>query len=107
MAKYSDGLDAVASALAQPSRRQILSRLSTGEATSSELSELTGIGLPTIAKHAAALADAGLITSRKSGRVVTHRIRTVGFDDLQTWIATRKLFWDTQLDSLERHLEKP
>lgn len=105
MANYQDGLDAVTSALTQSTRRQILDRLCTGTATSSDLSELTGVGLPTIAKHIATLTAAGLISARKSGRVVTHRIRLAGFDELQAWIATRRSFWDNQLDALERHLE--
>ncbi|WP_052460503.1 ArsR/SmtB family transcription factor [Microbacterium gorillae] len=107
MTKYADGLDTVASALASATRRQILSRLDVGGATSSELSELTGVGLPTIAKHAEILAHAGLLTSHKSGRVVTHHARMSGLDELQIWIATRKSFWDNQFDSLEKHLEKP
>lgn len=105
MAKYSDGLDAVTTAIAQPVRRSILTRLEHGPATSSDLSALTGVGLPTIAKHVALLADAGLIVSQKTGRVVTHRLRPDGFAGLQDWIATRASFWDNQLDALHDHLE--
>lgn len=107
MAKYYDGLDSVTTALAQPTRRQILGRLGYGRATSSQLSEITGIGLATIAKHTAVLSQAGLITSEKSGRVVTHQIVPNGLDDFESWISTRKSFWNDQLNALENHVENP
>lgn len=100
MVKYSDGLDAVATALAHPGRRQIVSRLGTGPATSSELAAEVGIGLPALHKHLALLSTAGVIDSHKTGRVVTHRLRGESLQRFDSWLATRTSFWTHQLATL-------
>ena len=105
MVKYSDGLDGVAAALGYPGRRQVVDRLRAGPATSSELAELLGIGLPAVTKHLALLAGAGVIHSAKSGRVVTHLLDDERLRAYAVWLGTRESFWHNQLDALNDHLE--
>lgn len=100
MAKYFDGLDEVASALASAGRRQLVATLTVGPATSTELARTLGIGLPGVHKHLAALAAAELITSRKIGRVVTHRLRVEPLQRYDAWLAARTAFWQQQLNAL-------
>lgn len=98
-------IDAVAGALANPRRRAILSHLCRGPATTSELAEVAGAAMPTMQQHLERLRSAGLITSAKDGRVVTHHADLSPLDDLETWIATRRSFWSTHLDALADLLE--
>jgi DNA-binding transcriptional ArsR family regulator len=107
MAKYSDGLDELASALAHSGRRHIVDRLRAGPATTSELAGLLEVGLPAVTKHLGLLADAGLTRSTKSGRIVTHRLAPERLADYSTWLATRESFWHHQLDELTNYLESP
>ena len=106
MAKYSVGLDAVAGALASAGRRQIVDRLRAGPATSSELAALLDVGLPAVTKHLAALGQARLVRSAKTGRTVTHRLDPAPLRDYTTWLATRESFWHGQLDTLSAHLKE-
>ena len=70
MVKYQTiDLDAVFSALADPTRRAIIEKLSTGSATVTELAEPFSMSLPAVSKHLAVLAQAGLIETEKEGRV--------------------------------------
>ncbi|MDQ6658220.1 MAG: winged helix-turn-helix domain-containing protein [Actinomycetota bacterium] len=106
--KYSDRVDSVdlvAHALANSGRRAVVTRLSNGSATSSELAELLGVGLPAAHKQLALLRAAGLIESTKIGRTVTNTLRPDGLDDLEDWIATRKSFWSNQFDALAHAVE--
>lgn len=100
MVKYLDGLDAVATALAHPGRRQAVTLLGGGPASSSRLAGVLGIGLPAMHKHLAVLTTAGLIESTKAGRVVTHRLRVEPLRRYAGWLAERSAFWNTQLDAL-------
>src|SRR4051794_10594440 len=106
MVKYADGLDAVASALAHPGRRQIVDRLRSGPATTSELAALLDIGLPAVTKHLGLLGAAGVLTAAKSGRTVTYRLDPDRLLDYSTWLAARRSFWHGQLDALTDYLEE-
>lgn len=105
MVEYSDGLDEVAHSIAHRGRRAIVATLSGGAASSSQLAQLLGIGLPALHKHLQLLRAAAPIASAKSGRTDSHTIRRDGLDSLADWIATRKLFWDNQFDALADHVE--
>lgn len=107
LAAYDDGLDAVATALAHRGRRQVVARLATGPATSSELAADLAVALPTLQRHLGVLDRAGLLDSRKTGRVVTHRLRPEPLRDLDTWLTTRTSFWTHRLDALDRSLAAP
>ena len=104
MVKYSDGLDAVAGALAHAGRRQLIGTLQRGPATSSQLAAELGIGLPALHKHLVVLAGAELIASHKAGRVVTHRLRRGPLLRYDDWLAARAGFWHDRLDALAESL---
>lgn len=105
MVKCVDRVDAVAQALANGGRRAVVTRLSGGPATSSELAELIGVGLPAVHRQLALLRAAGLVESAKAGRTVTNTLRPDGLDDLADWIASRKSFWSHQFGALASAVE--
>jgi DNA-binding transcriptional ArsR family regulator len=98
-------VDEVFAALADPTRRAMLSRLRTGEASISELAEPFPVSLPAIAKHVRVLERAGLLTHRKTGRVRWCRIAGDRLKLASDWLDTYRDFWTTQLDALASHLE--
>jgi DNA-binding transcriptional ArsR family regulator len=97
-------LDAVFGALADPTRRDILARLSDGEASVTELAEPFEMSLPAVSKHLGVLEDAGLLTREKEGRVRHCRIVSEPMEEALRWIARYGKFWETQFDSLEEFL---
>jgi DNA-binding transcriptional ArsR family regulator len=101
--KHSQGeLDALFSALADPTRRDILLRLAEGDAPVTKLAEPLPISLPAVSRHLRVLEAAGLVARRRDGRV--HRISLVAepmVDGLE-WMAVFGRFWEHQLDALER-----
>ncbi len=103
----TERLDRVFSALADPTRRAILARLATGEATVSELAAPFDMRQPTISKHLRVLEDAGLI---RQGRDAQRRPRTlvVGgpLEEADAWLAPFRAQWERRLDGLQAFLEK-
>jgi DNA-binding transcriptional ArsR family regulator len=97
-------LDAVFSALADPTRREIVARLSEGEASVTELAEPFEISLPAVSKHLGVLEDAGLLTREKDGRVRHCHLVNEPLEDVLKWIARYGRFWEDQFDSLEEYL---
>jgi DNA-binding transcriptional ArsR family regulator len=107
MVKQSSGsLDAVFSALADPTRRQIVSRLSEGEATVTELAEPFKMSLPAVSKHLTVLEGAGLLTREKEGRIRHCRLVAEPMQEALEWIARYGSFWESQFDSLGEYLQK-
>jgi DNA-binding transcriptional ArsR family regulator len=100
-------LDATFAALADPTRRAIVERLSRGEASVSELAEPFDMSLPAVSKHLSVLEDAGLIARRRDGRVRHCELREEPMRAAIQWIAAYGRFWDDQLDSLAQFLSKP
>jgi DNA-binding transcriptional ArsR family regulator len=100
-------LDATFSALADPTRRAIVERLTRGEASVGELAEPFAISLPAISKHLTVLERAGLVVRTKEGRVRHCRLIEEPMRDALGWMATYGRFWETQLDSLGRFLSEP
>jgi DNA-binding transcriptional ArsR family regulator len=94
------GLDRVFQALADPSRRDIVERLSRGPATVSELARPLAMSLPAVVQHLHVLEASGLIASQKVGRVRTCRIEPTALDSAQSWITARKKTWESRLDRL-------
>lgn len=97
-------LDAVFGALADPTRRAILSRLREGEASVSEVAEPFAVSLQAVSKHLRVLEDAGLVERRVEGR--THRLRLAqaSLDQAAGWLHEQRSFWNDRLDELESHL---
>jgi DNA-binding transcriptional ArsR family regulator len=97
-------LDAVFSALSDPTRRRIIARLRAGEASVSDLAQPFEITLPAVTKHLAVLERAGLVKHRKRGRVRTCRLVAAPLRSAEAWIAPYRIFWDKRFDALEAHL---
>ena len=105
MVKYNtDALSMTFAALSDPTRRAILVRLADGEATVGEIARPFEISLPAVSKHLAVLANAGLITRSKEGRVRRCGMRAEPLHGAYDWIRTYRRFWEDRLDSLEAYL---
>lgn len=97
-------LDRTFAALADPVRRGMLSRLSKGPASVSELAAPFAISLPAVMQHLKALENSGLIASEKKGRVRTVRLEPGTLSAAERWIHDRRAEWDARLDRFEAHL---
>lgn len=106
MAKFSNQLDRTFSALSDPTRRAIVSRLCTGPASVGELSEPFNIALPTLLKHVRVLEQCGLVSSEKVGRVRTCRIETGALRASDEWLRQHLSLWEKRLDRLEQHIKR-
>ncbi|MFJ2033294.1 ArsR/SmtB family transcription factor [Streptosporangium sp. NPDC087985] len=99
-------LDRTFAALADPTRREILVRLSRGPASVSELAEPFGMTLTGLKKHIQVLEDARLVTTEKVGRVRTCRLGPDHLEGAMHWIDTYRRQWERRLDGLETYLER-
>jgi DNA-binding transcriptional ArsR family regulator len=93
-------------ALGDATRFAVVERLLHGPASVSELAAPHPMALPPFMKHLRVLEDAGLIRSKKQGRVRTCSIRADAFDDLDVWFRDRRGLWRTRFDRLETQLRK-
>jgi DNA-binding transcriptional ArsR family regulator len=98
-------LDATFAALSDATRRGILARLATGEASVTELAKPYDMSLPAVSKHLRVLESAGLVARSKDGRVHRCRLEAAPMKSAADWIAHYRQFWEAQLDSLQRYLE--
>jgi DNA-binding transcriptional ArsR family regulator len=101
MVKHPAGLDETCAALADPTRRGILTALAGGDRSVSELAEPFDISLPGISKHLTVLERAGLIARWREGRVRRCRLEREPLADALRWIAEYGRFWEQRFDSLE------
>ena len=99
-------LDATFGALADPTRRAILDRLSNGESTVTRLAEPFNVSLPAISKQLRVLERAGLLTQEKDGRVRRCRLEAGPMKEASEWINRYQRFWEAQLDSLAGYLDQ-
>jgi DNA-binding transcriptional ArsR family regulator len=97
--------DLVFHALADPSRRAIYESLTRGEAAVKELTARFDISQPAVSQHLAALKQAGLVSSRREGRLVYYRVEPNGMKPLIDWISRYRAFWTEHLGRLEQLLE--
>jgi DNA-binding transcriptional ArsR family regulator len=97
-------LDRTFSALADPTRRQILGRLSEGPASISELATPFGMTLTGIKKHVQVLEGARLVTTEKVGRTRQCRLGPEQLDDAVDWIEMYRSMWERRLDGIEAYL---
>jgi DNA-binding transcriptional ArsR family regulator len=93
-------------ALADPSRRAIFESLTRGEAAVKELTARFPISQPAVLQHLGSLKDAGLVSSRRSGRCVYYRVDPRGVQSLIDWITHYRAFWTERVDRLEQVLER-
>ena len=93
-------------AIADPSRRQILDLLRTGERPAGELVQLTGLSQPGVSKHLKTLRKAGLVNVRVDGQRRLYRLEAGELAALDAWLNPFRSFWSERLDALGDHLEK-
>lgn len=93
-------LDLLFQALADPTRRQIVDRLSRGPASVSELAKPFAMSLPAVVQHLQVLEQSGLVRSEKTGRVRTCSIDAAAMTSAEHWLNQRRLLWEQRLDRL-------
>ena len=106
MPNQSAALDLAFQALADPTRRRMVARLSRGPASVSELARPLTISLPAVLQHLHMLEQSGLVRSEKKGRVRTCRIEPGTLSAAEQWIGEQRALWAAQLDRLEAYLEE-
>ncbi|HYI64120.1 MAG TPA: metalloregulator ArsR/SmtB family transcription factor [Allosphingosinicella sp.] len=104
MLNESTRLDLAFQALADPTRRGMLARLSRAPASVSELARPFAISLPAVMQHLQLLEASGLVRSEKNGRVRTCRLEPKAFAGAESWIAEQRALWEARLDRLEDYL---
>ena len=105
MLNESRHLDLAYHALADPTRRGMLARLSRAPASVSELARPFSMSLPAVMQHLQLLEASGLIRSEKKGRVRTCRIEPAALAVAESWIAAQRRLWEGRADRLEDYLE--
>ena len=100
-----ESLDRVFAALADPTRRAILSRLAAGEATVNELVAPFALSQPTISKHLQVLRDVGLVTVRREGRRTMYRTNAETLRTVHDWSGMFAQYWRGQLRPIKTHAE--
>ena len=105
MINQSSDLDRLFHALADPARRAIVERLSRGPAPVSELARPLPMSLPAAMQHLGVLEAAGLVSSRKLGRVRTCAIEAGALSQAEQWINARRIEWEHRLDRLGDYLK--
>jgi DNA-binding transcriptional ArsR family regulator len=98
-------LDATFHALADPTRRAILARLTEGEATVNELAAPFDISLPAISRHLKVLERAGLISRGRDAQYRPCRLETANLEAAQDWIGQHRQQWEERFDRLSDFLE--
>jgi DNA-binding transcriptional ArsR family regulator len=105
MVKYS-ALDGTFAALADPTRREILERLSDGPASITELAAPFDMSMSGLLKHVRILEQAHLVTTQKQGRVRRCQLDPGLLGDAEQWIQTYRTRWEGRLDRLGRYLAR-
>ena len=104
MLNHFGPLDLVFQALADPGRRGMVERLSSGPASVSELARPLAMSLSAVVQHLQVLEASGLVRSEKVGRVRTCRIEPEALRMAEEWIARRRALWERRLDRLGEYL---
>lgn len=99
-------LDRTFAALADPTRRELLVQLESGERTLSDLAKPLPISLMAVHKHVRVLEQAGLVATRKVGRSRHIRLRAHGLERASRWIEESRKRWNAAFDRLEKLLEE-
>jgi DNA-binding transcriptional ArsR family regulator len=100
----TDTLDSTFAALADPTRRAILARLSSGEATVTELAEPFEMTLPAVSKHLKVLERAGLVSRGRVAQSRPCRLEAAPLREAADWVESYRRFWDGSFDRLEDYL---
>lgn len=106
MANSSIALDRVFYALADPTRRAVLERLSRKPSPVSELAAPFDMALPSFMQHLNVLEDCGLARSHKAGRVRTYQLEPQALRAAEQWMVKHRAMWEARLDQLDDYLTK-
>lgn len=101
-----DQLSETFAALADPTRRAILTRLAEGEATVNQLAERFPITVQAVSKHLKVLERAGLITRGRTAQLRPSRLRGAPLGDAADWLERYRPFWQERFDRLDERLQK-
>jgi DNA-binding transcriptional ArsR family regulator len=99
-------LDVVFAALADPTRRAIIERLSRGEARVTEVAEPFDMSLNAVSKHIRVLEASGVVERRRDGRDHFLSINAHSLDEVDRWIGRTRRYWEERLDAMERLLRE-
>lgn len=105
MLNQPDRIDRLFHALADPTRRRMVERLSRGPVSVSELAKPFEMSLPAVVQHLQVLEQSGLVTTAKAGRVRTCTLDTAALSDAERWISERRQGWEQKLDRLDALLD--
>src|SRR4051812_34424687 len=100
----SDQLSVTLAALADPTRRAMLARLTSGEATVNELAEPFAMSVQAVSKHLKVLERAGLIVRGRTAQWRPCRLDAAPLEEVAAWVERYRLFWEDGFDRLEDHL---
>ena len=98
-------LDRAFQALADPSRRAIVERLTRGPASVSELARPLAMSFPAVMQHLAVLEGAQFVASQKIGRVRICRLEATALERAEQWLNAQRAEWERRFDRLGRYLE--
>jgi DNA-binding transcriptional ArsR family regulator len=103
---HADQLSATFAALADPTRRAILARLSKGEANVTELAEPFDMSQPAISKHLKVLERAGLIARGRDAQFRPCRLQPEPLKEVHDWVGHYRKIWEERLDRLDLYLKE-
>src|SRR5215218_5580597 len=102
----SDSLNSTFAALADPTRRAILARLASGEASVTELAQPFEMSLPAVSKHLKVLERAGLVARGREAQWRPRRLEAGPLKDAADWLERYRRFWDESFDRLDDYLRE-
>ena len=102
----TDSLSTTFAALADPTRRAILARLTTGQCSVTDLAEPFDMSLPAISKHLRVLENAGLITRGREAQWRPCRLEARPIKDVAAWAERYRAIWEQRLDRLDTYLQQ-
>jgi len=105
MAAAASDLDTTFAALADPTRRAILARLSSGEASVTELAKPFEVSMPAISRHLKVLEHAGLIARGREAQWRPCRLEAGALREVADWVEAYRQFWEQSFDRLEEYLK--
>ena len=104
MPSAPEPIDSVFRALSDPTRRQVLERLSSNPGSVSELAEPFDMALPSFIEHLRVLEGCGLVRSKKTGRVRTYQLVPKRLKLAEHWLSRQRTLWERRLDQLDDYL---
>jgi len=102
MAQYLAPIDGVFAALADPTRRSVISQLGSGPASVGDLAKASSMTLPSFMKHIHVLEACGLIRTSKAGRVRTCTLERERLEVIDHWLSEQRAVWEGRTDRLDR-----